>query len=110
MVSTRRTCRVVSCRDVMSEVEFGLYGCDCHTVERVHVCVTFLDVDECSMNNGDCAHRCVNTEGSYNCLCHAGYTLHPNKHDCIGTILKNESNQWRIKMGGGQERKGRRLV
>ena len=27
-------------------------------------------------------HVCKNTVGSYECACHNGFTLHPNKHDC----------------------------
>ena len=41
-----------------------------------------LDKDECSTNNGGCAHICRNTVGSYMCICHNGFTLHENGHDC----------------------------
>ncbi|XP_019631685.1 PREDICTED: fibrillin-1-like [Branchiostoma belcheri] len=33
------------------------------------------DVNECSSNNGGCAHNCVNTDGSYHCTCRTGYEL-----------------------------------
>jgi len=49
----------------------------------------FLDVDECSMNNGGCGHECENSEGSYSCQCHPGYRLHPNQHDCVGPFRTN---------------------
>ncbi|XP_038223026.1 tolloid-like protein 1 [Zerene cesonia] len=42
----------------------------------------YIDVDECSANNGGCQHECHNTLGGYECACHSGFTLHPNKHDC----------------------------
>ncbi|CAK1545983.1 unnamed protein product [Leptosia nina] len=42
----------------------------------------YIDVDECSDNNGGCQHECHNTLGGYECACHSGFTLHPNKHDC----------------------------
>uniref|UniRef100_A0A8C4QUT2 Metalloendopeptidase n=1 Tax=Eptatretus burgeri TaxID=7764 RepID=A0A8C4QUT2_EPTBU len=42
----------------------------------------FTDRDECVRDNGGCKHLCINTVGSYSCRCHAGYTLHPNRHDC----------------------------
>ncbi|XP_068152674.1 protein tolkin [Drosophila tropicalis] len=44
--------------------------------------VFFTDIDECAMNNGGCQHECRNTIGSYICLCHNGYSLHENGHDC----------------------------
>ncbi|XP_072939478.1 tolloid-like protein 1 [Epargyreus clarus] len=42
----------------------------------------YIDVDECADNNGGCQHECRNTLGGYECACHSGFTLHPNKHDC----------------------------
>ena len=33
------------------------------------------DIDECSDNNGDCSHRCINSQGSFNCSCLPGYKL-----------------------------------
>jgi tolkin protein len=44
--------------------------------------VFFTDQDECATENGGCAHICRNTVGSYVCLCHNGFTLHENGHDC----------------------------
>ncbi|XP_078571570.1 uncharacterized protein LOC144859154 [Branchiostoma floridae x Branchiostoma japonicum] len=34
---------------------------------------TFLDINECSSNNGGCDHNCENTVGSYDCTCRDGY-------------------------------------
>lgn len=48
------------------------------------VCVCVSDVDECSINNGSCEHACVNTQGSYECVCPAAQKLHWNKKDCVG--------------------------
>ena len=41
------------------------------------------DHNECGDNNGGCSHTCVNMAGSYRCECPTGYSLLPNKHDCI---------------------------
>lgn len=42
----------------------------------------FTDQDECASNNGGCQQICKNTVGSYQCSCHNGFVLHPNRHDC----------------------------
>ncbi|XP_023961842.2 hemicentin-2 isoform X1 [Chrysemys picta bellii] len=39
------------------------------------------DLDECQVRNL-CQHECRNTEGSYQCLCPAGYRLLPNGKTC----------------------------
>ncbi|KAK1798016.1 hypothetical protein P4O66_000488 [Electrophorus voltai] len=41
------------------------------------------DVNECFFNNGGCQHVCVNTMGSYQCLCKEGFFLSDNQHTCI---------------------------
>ena len=45
-----------------------------------------LDINECSSNNGGCAHTCTNTAGSYYCTCNTGYSLNNNKHGCTGKV------------------------
>lgn len=42
----------------------------------------YIDVDECAEDNGGCQHECRNTLGGFECACHSGFTLHPNKRDC----------------------------
>uniref|UniRef100_A0A672P3C0 Signal peptide, CUB and EGF-like domain-containing protein 2 n=1 Tax=Sinocyclocheilus grahami TaxID=75366 RepID=A0A672P3C0_SINGR len=54
----------------------------------------FLDINECSLNNGGCEHTCENTMGSFECHCHAGYKLHWNKKDCIGKMSLSDSECW----------------
>ncbi|CAG5123452.1 unnamed protein product, partial [Candidula unifasciata] len=34
---------------------------------------TCVDADECAINNGDCQQECLNTEGSYLCMCNDGF-------------------------------------
>lgn len=42
------------------------------------------DVNECSQNSLLCAFRCVNTFGSYECMCPAGYVLRDDQRMCRG--------------------------
>ncbi|RLV96992.1 hypothetical protein DV515_00012291 [Chloebia gouldiae] len=37
------------------------------------------DIDECSFDR-TCDHLCINTPGSFQCLCHKGYTLYGLTH------------------------------
>ena len=42
------------------------------------------DVDEC-LNVGKCVNgHCVNSEGSYECLCPEGFELNPTGVGCVG--------------------------
>ncbi len=46
------------------------------------VCV---DINECVVaDNGGCNQSCVNTPGSYHCLCSEGYALENDNHSCTG--------------------------
>jgi len=40
------------------------------------------DIDECRDSHGGCEHECVNSQGSYQCVCHEGYTLRPDRRTC----------------------------
>lgn len=57
------------------------------------VCFFFpLDIDECVQNGVLCKNgRCVNTEGSFQCICNAGFELTPNGKNCVG---KDSSKEW----------------
>ena len=44
------------------------------------------DVDECSVDNGNCSQRCNNTIGSYNCYCENGYSLDIDGMTCNGGL------------------------
>lgn len=35
-----------------------------------------MDVNECAINRNGCDHRCVNSPGSFACVCNAGYELY----------------------------------
>ncbi|KAM8704028.1 hypothetical protein ACLKA7_008618 [Drosophila subpalustris] len=41
-----------------------------------------LDVDECRFMQHGCQHICINTLGSYQCGCHAGYELQADGKSC----------------------------
>lgn len=43
------------------------------------------DLDECRVRSL-CQHACRNTEGSYRCLCPAGYRLLPSGKNCQGEL------------------------
>uniref|UniRef100_A0A3B4AQH3 EGF-like domain-containing protein n=1 Tax=Periophthalmus magnuspinnatus TaxID=409849 RepID=A0A3B4AQH3_9GOBI len=59
----------------------GSYFCQCYQGFNGdgHSC---FDVDECAMNNGQCAHNCTNESGSYRCQCASGYQLDKDGRNC----------------------------
>ncbi|KAK5970140.1 CUB domain protein [Trichostrongylus colubriformis] len=53
------------------------------SVERAGFSAHFIaDLDECQADNAGCEHICQNRLGSYICLCHAGYVLAEDGHNC----------------------------
>ncbi|TRY92739.1 hypothetical protein DNTS_024826 [Danionella cerebrum] len=73
---------------VRCEDRKGEFHCHCFTGWSGDQCER--DVDECSSENGGCAHQCVNTEGSFHCSCQDGYTLSGHHHctdvdECVET-------------------------
>ena len=46
----------------------------------------FIDINECSQNNGGCEHICRNTVGSYYCQCNEGYALNADQRTCRGKV------------------------
>lgn len=66
------------------------------------------DIDECSISNGSCDYGCLNTMGSYECVCPPGKKLHWNKKDCVGKCgrLTQEWLWWRSCSPGGGKAHG----
>ncbi|XP_069076625.1 matrilin-2 isoform X2 [Pleurodeles waltl] len=48
------------------------------SVFQTKLCVTHL----CATAAHGCAHFCINTPGSYSCICQAGYLLNPDRKTC----------------------------
>lgn len=42
----------------------------------------FADIDECAEGSARCAHRCVNTPGSFTCVCNPGFELGADGKQC----------------------------
>lgn len=52
----------------------------------------FSDVDECASGNGMLCRngQCVNTIGSFQCLCNDGYEVAPDGRTCVGECFLSE--------------------
>lgn len=61
-----------------------------------------VDVDECLAGLAACAHRCLNTHGSFMCACNPGYELGADSRQCY--------REYRSGMGGSVGQKGGRGV
>ena len=46
--------------------------------------IIFADINECSINNGECQQICINKVGNYHCGCHSGYKLAVDLLSCVG--------------------------
>lgn len=55
----------------------------------------FTDIDECQLDTACCNQECTNTEGSYNCTCHRGYSLISNC-TCAGKTVPCIMNSPRL--------------
>lgn len=54
---------------------FTILACRCHSIDSVSCHLSPTDVDECSDGTDACDIRavCLDTEGSYDCVCQTGY-------------------------------------
>ena len=46
----------------------------------------YLDVNECTVDNGGCEGTCVNTFGSFHCECGDGLKISSNNKTCQGLL------------------------
>lgn len=55
----------------------------------ISVFIFVSDIDECERSGdmGGCQYFCVNTVGSYNCECPAGFLLTDDERTCRGIII-----------------------
>lgn len=60
------------------------------TVGMSFQCISmFIDIDECTIDNGGCQQICHNVEGSRACDCEDGYTRDDNLITCTGELELN---------------------
>lgn len=80
-----KKCNIKSCND-----QDCLNESKCNNKTRSCVCSKGFtgpqcqfDINECGINNGNCSHECINTFGSYKCVCRDGYSLANDNKSCI---------------------------
>lgn len=52
--------------------------------------VPVIDVDECAVTDQCLGGHCVNTEGSFDCLCETGFQPSPESGECVGKGFRRE--------------------
>ena len=55
----------------------------CYLCAILFFAIIITDINECDTNNGNCDQICENSQGSYQCECHSGFSLQ-GKHKCYG--------------------------
>ena len=58
----------------------------CKIIFKILLVSVSLDIDECKLNI--CERGCVNSIGSYQCSCPAGYQLALDGHHCEGRVFE----------------------
>lgn len=60
--------------------------------------ILITDINECDTNNENCEQICENSQGSYQCKCHSGFSLH-KKHKCYGKSAEYIVAKWKYYWG-----------
>lgn len=58
--------------------------CPMYFVLKECVTLLFLDIDECRVNKGGCSDSCLNTHGSFECICLEGFHVAADERTCVG--------------------------
>ncbi|CAI9731634.1 von Willebrand factor type A, EGF and pentraxin domain-containing 1 [Octopus vulgaris] len=82
---------VISCQEGFVLAGYPTVSCFINGTWSRHS-ATCKDINECTKENGRCAHQCINTEGSYLCECNQGYTLEIDGHSCSDIDQCQENN------------------
>ena len=57
--------------------------CDVTDITCVCLLLWHVDIDECSSANQRCSHECMNTIGSFQCICPRGFKVDSDKVTCV---------------------------
>ena len=60
--------------------------CVDYGTNRYNIYQTFIDINQCSTNNGGCEQECTDLIPGYECSCYNGYELDTDKHSCTGKL------------------------
>ncbi|KAG8001253.1 Fibrillin-1 [Nibea albiflora] len=67
------------------------YRCECNMGFRLDGRGECIDLDECVANGRICNNgRCVNTEGSFHCVCNAGFEISADGKNCQGPEVSED--------------------
>lgn len=72
--------------------QLKLYRVNPMLLEIIILFFFFTDKDECK-EWGHCDQQCVNTDGSYKCLCHVGFILQGDNRTCRAINVPDEEHK-----------------
>lgn len=76
-----------ACRTGTASVSITAHIYECNYLTKIQHAAehfSFSDIDECEEKVGVCEHgTCNNFQGSFQCVCHSGYSLTPSRSSCV---------------------------